>query len=41
MVANTRVGGGTSLPLDKPNQTISSQISASPTGSNRPSAGRA
>ncbi len=35
------VGGGTSRPLDRPSQTMSSQASAKPTGSNSPSAGRA
>ena len=41
MVAKTFDGGGTSRPLDQPSQTTSSQTSASPTGSSRPSAGRA
>ena len=41
MVAKILVGGGTSRPLDQPSQTTSSQASASPTGSSRPSAGRA
>ena len=41
MVAKIFVGGGTSRPLDRPSQTMISQASASPTGSNSPSAGRA
>src|SRR4051812_28806146 len=41
MVANTFDGGGTSRPLDQPAATTASQISARPTGSSSPSAGRA
>src|SRR6476660_5514624 len=40
MVAKIFVGGGTSLPFEKPSQTMSSQATARPTGSNSPSAGR-
>jgi len=41
MVAKIRLGGGTSRLLDRPNRTISSHASDSPSGSNSPSAGRA
>src|ERR1700716_2766450 len=40
-VAKTLVGGGTSRPLEGRSETTVSQASASPTGSNSPSAGRA
>src|SRR6185437_12421867 len=41
MVANSFEGGGTSRPLDQPNQTTISHVSAMPTGSTSPIAGRA
>jgi hypothetical protein len=36
MVAKILVGGGTSLPLETPDQTTISQMIARPTGNSRP-----